>query len=315
VGRIVRAIPELPVVPVFLHGTERIWPRGEVVPVPLGIDVHVGKPRTYPATKEAKEIAEEVRKDVLALAPSPSPTPGPRSAPFFAAVCGGPPDLRRAVVLAMMERLGSAQGVLALGLADRAVQVDSDGARDSDLPPVRSRRWHRVLAGLVGTRPPYEGAQFAELAKRAWQERAASEDVEAQFFVAEGSALVELLVPGASGTDDRELHQRMLYAEGSRRLPVGHWWRTLRKDPEVWLLNALSFARMRAPGLLVLLSADDAQRRVAEILRRSRKTEVLEFEGAQADSVRIVGDAVDACRRLAVSVPEEVKPLKSLPGP
>jgi len=308
VGRIVQAIPGLAVVPVFLHGTERIWPRGEVVPVPLGIDVHVGRPRTYPSSKEAKEIADDVRRDVLALAPSPPPAPGPRPAPLFAAVCGGTSDQRRTVVLGLLERLGSAPGALVLGLADRALEADSDGLRDSDAPPVRPRGWHGLLAKLVGTRRPYEGARFAELTKRAWQERAASEDVEARFLVAEGSALVDFLVSGASGMEDRELHQRMLYAEGSRRLPLGHWWRTLRNDPEVWLLNALSFARMRAPGLIVLLSADDAERRVAETLRRAGKTEVLDLAGAPADATRIVQASIEACGRLAGSVPEGVEP-------
>ena len=306
VGRIVRAIPDLPVVPVFLHGTERIWPRGVVVPVPLGIDVHVGRPRAYPPTREAKEIAEEVRRDVLALAPSPPPAPGPRNAPFFAAVCGGAPDVRRAVVLGMIAELGSAEGVLALGLVDRTVEADSDGVRDSDLPTVRPRAWHGLLARLVKTRPPYDGAAFAALTRRARQERAASEDVEARFFVAEGSALVDLLVSGASGADDRDLHQRVLYAEGLRRLPVGHWWRTLRRDPEVWLLNALSFTRMRAPGLVVLLSADDAHRRVGEILRRARRTEVLEIDGAREGAASAVAASVEACRRLAGSIIEGV---------
>jgi len=307
VGRIVRALPGLPVVPVFLHGTERIWPRGEVVPVPLGIDVHVGKPRVYAATKDAKEIADEIRTDVLALAPQAPAAPGPRPAPFFAAVCGGASEARRALVLEMMARLGSGEGALALGLTEHAVEADSDGTRDSDLPPLRARRWQALLARLVGTRPPYEGARFAQLATRAREERAASEDVEARFFVAEGSALVALLVAGVSGADDHELHQRMLYAEGSRRLPVGHWWRTLRRDPEVWLLNALSFARMRAPGLLVLLTADENEHRVAEILRRAKKAEILELGGV-ADPVRCAAEAVDACRRLAGSVPETVNP-------
>ena len=89
VGRLVRAVPGLLVVPVFMSGPERIWPRGNVVPVPMSIDVHVGKPRTYSADEDAKVIANLVRDDVMALAPPPPPEPGRKSRPpIRVAVCG-----------------------------------------------------------------------------------------------------------------------------------------------------------------------------------------------------------------------------------
>ena len=68
VGRLAKAVPGLPIVPVFMSGPERTWPRGENLPLPLGIDVEVGKPRTYDPGLDPREIAEKVREDVLALA-------------------------------------------------------------------------------------------------------------------------------------------------------------------------------------------------------------------------------------------------------
>ena len=42
IGKIVKSVPGVLVVPVFLSGAERSLPRGEAVPLPLGIDVIIG---------------------------------------------------------------------------------------------------------------------------------------------------------------------------------------------------------------------------------------------------------------------------------
>jgi 1-acyl-sn-glycerol-3-phosphate acyltransferase len=47
IGRLVHQLPGLQVLPVFLSGPERIWARGQVVPVPLNNDSNYRKPRTY----------------------------------------------------------------------------------------------------------------------------------------------------------------------------------------------------------------------------------------------------------------------------
>ncbi len=65
-----RPSPASSILPVFLAGAERSLPRGESVPLPLGIDVIIGKPRTYEPSLDARDIAEMIRADVLALAPA-----------------------------------------------------------------------------------------------------------------------------------------------------------------------------------------------------------------------------------------------------
>jgi 1-acyl-sn-glycerol-3-phosphate acyltransferase len=278
VGRIVRAIPGLTVVPVFLQGPERIWPRGEVVPVPQGVDVHVGKPRSYDAGADAREIAEAVRQDVLALAPAVARPPGPRaSAPVHVAICGGPPQTRRAAVEAAVVDLSSRYR-RALGWTDRVLLAENGRPRDPRAKASRAKAWHGLAARIVGARAPHDGARFAQLVRRARIEQALCADPDAGVVVTDGSALVDLLAStlSSNGADDRELYQRLQHATAQRRIPFTSWWQAAREDPEGWLLNALSLARMHEPTVLVLEDDEPAHRRIADLLRRTRRTEVID---------------------------------------
>ena len=108
IGRLVQEVPGLLVVPVFLSGPERIWPRGELVPVPLNVDAIIGRPRAYPALEDPREIADRVRRDVMALAPPPPPVPGERPAPpLHIALCGIDAAAVREVFRSLTGRLGA----------------------------------------------------------------------------------------------------------------------------------------------------------------------------------------------------------------
>lgn len=299
VGRIVRAIPGLPVVPVFLQGPERIWPRGELVPVPQGVDVHVGKPRTYDSELDAREIAEKVRQDVLALAPSVARAPGPRtSAPVHVAICGGAPDARRAAVEAAVVAL-SHRYSRALGWTDRVLVAEDGAVRDAQAKASRAKAWHGLAARIVGARAPYDGSRFAQLVRRARIEQALCADPEAGVVVTDGSALVDLLSSSlsSSAADDRELYQRLQRATAQRRIPVASWWQTAHEDPQGWLLNALSLARMHEPSVVVLEDGDASLRRVADLLRRTRRTEVVEPAAGPGQEAPIDARLLEAIAR------------------
>lgn len=308
VGRIARALPDVPVVPVFLQGTERIWPRGEVVPVPLGIDVHVGKPRTYDPALEARQIAEEVRKDVLALAPAPAPLPGTRPPLIRVGVSGGDTAARRAIGRALADRLGRIEATL--GVLDTVVEADSQGVHDANgiVPRVPARLWVRALAGLFRTRPPYAGREFAEMVARARIEESLHQNRAARFLVVDADPLLHLLTRIArdgSGTpqpalDEREMHALLVYLEGQRRIPWREGWRLAGEAPEVFLLNVLGLARLRVPNVLVLLRqprGQEAQHQVADMLRRRRRVEVLELDALAPKPEAIAAMVEAACRR------------------
>jgi 1-acyl-sn-glycerol-3-phosphate acyltransferase len=332
VGRLVQALPGLLVVPVFLTGPERIWPRGQKIPVPLGIDAHVGKPRTYPHDADVREIADRVRADVLALAPPPAPVPGPRPAPpVRAAVCGIDSSGRDALAEALVRRLGLCGR--AVGIADPALEADAEGMRElsGGIPVARSRAWIGFLAGVFRTGGLYGGSKFAEMVERARMDESLEDGRTARFVIEAGSPLVDLLAWAEADfyrgkLDDRGLHHLTLYLSGERRIPLGKWWTFARRTPGVWLLNVLDLARLRVPQVLVLISSSpavvmerlraagaplephqseeflgalqDAYRKVAALLRR-RGVDVFEVE-AEGLSPEAEGERVaEACVRVA----------------
>jgi len=147
IGRLVQEVEGLQVVPVFLAGPERIWPRGRVVPVPLRIECVVGRPRTYAADADPRAIADQVRDDVLALAPPLPPPPGQRPRPpLRVAVCGARVPGRAELVRALAARL---DGEVADGSApvELAARIARPGRSGSDEPNL-----HHVLQYLTGER-------------------------------------------------------------------------------------------------------------------------------------------------------------------
>ena len=71
IARIV-AGTEIPVVPCYLSGAAKAWPKGAAVPRPRPLELHIGSPRVYPNCelnnrKDAEFICEELRSDVIEL--------------------------------------------------------------------------------------------------------------------------------------------------------------------------------------------------------------------------------------------------------
>lgn len=333
IGRLVKRVPGLLVVPVFMSGPERIWPRGQMIPVPLSVDVHVGKPRSYSPDEMPGKIAEQVRADVLAQAPPAPPVPGPRPArPVRVAVCGIDPGFRRDTFLEITGRLGALGRTI--GIAKPFLEADEKGLRDMSgrLSLARSRTWIAFLAWLLRTGGLYKGFRFAEMIHRARIDEALDHGREAPFVVGDGNALVDLLAWAEadfySGRfDEREMREILLYLTGERRIPFDRWLRYIRRAPEVWLLNILDLARPPLPDILVhvklrpstamarvrssgkalrqyetetfLREMQDAYGRVAGTLRRRRKLEYLDLNVEEVPPSQIADRVEESCARLA----------------
>ncbi len=330
VGRLVRRVPGLLVLPVFLSGPERIWPRGEVVPVPLAIDAIVGKPRTFDSEKDARDIANEVRESVLALAPPPPPPPqsSARAAPpVRVAVCGIDAGYNRDVHRAIVERLG-AEGKT-LGVSDPVLQADADGVREviEPVPFTRARAWLGPMARLFRTGGLFRGERFVQVVEQAQLVEALHQSRDAAFVVSLGSALVDMMAwaetaPGLDESVESDLHHTMAYLAGEKKIPIARWWAYVRRAPQIWLVNTFDLAHPPPPDVLVhlryppggvmrrirsegrslqrfenasfLARLQSAYRTVGQVLEKRRKVAFLEFDLGHATPERAVDAAVAA---------------------
>lgn len=301
VGLLIRALPGLRVVPVFLAGTERIWPRGKL-PVPLSIDVHVGRPRTYPQDEEPRTIAQRVREDVLALAPAPPPTPGQRPAPPVAvSICSVDGETQSEISHVVIDRLSRVGPTLGSSASSAHAPVR--------LPRIGSFLLRRLSRGAR----PRRAERFLELLKTARATQAHLEDRDARFVVEDGSCLMELLAGadvdfGGGRFDESSLSHWVQYLAGQKKAPLATWWGLIRAAPEVWLINVFKLARISVPDLLVhvqvspdaagLQALQQSYSKIGEVLRKRHKVELLQFDAGESDGDEIARRIEAACRQL-----------------
>jgi 1-acyl-sn-glycerol-3-phosphate acyltransferase len=317
IGKLVRQLPGLLVVPVYLAGPERIWPRGQTVPVPLNVDAIVGKPRCYDPTCNAREIAEQVQRDVLSLAPPPPPLPGVAAqAPQRVAVCGLDGKARGDVLRAIALRLG--RHGTTLGLGSTLLEAGPDGVHETRAPIAHMphRAWTALLARLIGANKRFSGRKFSQKIEIARLSETIAERRSARFVVTDGSALVDLSAWAVADSyrgvfDDGELNRVVEYLAGKQKIPFGKWWGFIRRAPEVWLVNEWSLVRPPIPTVLVLVlppvarvlealrssgespeahqneegleRLQQAYRRMSELLRRRHQVIVTEFDPLKED--------------------------------
>jgi hypothetical protein len=333
IGKLVQQIPGLLVVPVFLAGPERIWPRGQTVPVPLNIDAIVGRPRVYPVQEDPRLIAEQVQRDVLALAPPPPPVPGPRPAPpVRIGICGLDPKSRREVFMKVTEELGRIEKTI--GVSDEVYEAEADGLMQitRPIPQARIRAWVGLLARIFRVGGRFKGERFSEMLEQAQISEALGVKSSNRFVVTEGDALVDLLAWAEadfySGVfDESGLNHLMQYLAGQKKISFGRWWSFIRKAPEVWLVNIFDLARPPVPDVVVQLSMpiskimaglrsrgeelqphenepflEKLQKgygQVSGVLKKRRKVEVVEFDASSVNAAEITAEVVALCRRLS----------------
>ncbi|HUC43739.1 MAG TPA: lysophospholipid acyltransferase family protein [Candidatus Sulfotelmatobacter sp.] len=340
IGKLVKSVPGVLVLPVFISGAERSLPRGEAVPLPLGLDVIIGKPRTYSPLLDARDIAEAVRDDVLALAPPPPPVPGPRPAPpVRVACCGIDAETNRALFRALTERLGGIDTTIGIGTP--ILEADREGVREAAaFPVVRSTAWPRALAWAFRTGGLYRGNRFAQMVASARADEALQHGHSARFVVSDGSPLVDLLAWAVAefhgnAFDERDMQPLTLYLSGKRKIPKREWLSFVKKAPEVWLLNTFDLAHPPMPDVLVLsqrrpeatmehvraggralepyenerflASLQDAYRLVASGLAR-RRVDVIRLEPEDARLDEAVESIEAVCRRIALRGAESGAP-------
>jgi 1-acyl-sn-glycerol-3-phosphate acyltransferase len=336
IGMLVRELPGLLVVPVFLSGPERIWPRG-ALPVPLSIDANIGRPRTYDVNDDARGIAEQVQRDVLALAPPPPPEPGARpQPPQRIEVCSIDPEHQSLLFERLVKRLGCVGQTLAV--SDPVLESDADGVREvaAPIPVGRSRTLLRLLAAVFRVGGRFGGDRFVEMLERAWVNEALEHTADTRFVVVDGSVLVDLMC-GAEADfyrgvfDESGLNHLMHYLAGQKRIRAGDWWRFIRHAPEVWLLNVFNLAQPPVPDVLVHVRLpigevmknlrlrghplqpwqneafferqQDAYRHVGRIMRKRGRIEFVELDASELSADEAAERVLELCSRRQTTAP------------
>lgn len=310
IGRLVKKNPGLLVVPVFMSGPERIWARGQTLPVPVNIHANVGKPRTYDPELEPRAIAEQVRNDVAGLAPPPPAPPGRKpEPPLRVSICGVVgPEFRRAVFMEATRRLGELQPTV--GLAHRLVlRADGDVMEEAGggIPLAYGRTWPTFLARLFRTGGWFRGREFGDMVERTRLSEALGDGRSCRYVVEDGNALLDVLTWAKADfyqgrLDDLETRHLLRYITGRKRIPPADWWGFIRKAPEVWLINLFHLTRPPAPDLLILLR-QHPDRIMAELRRRGdelRGFENPEFLGELQNTFAEVAEAVRGRVRMKV---------------
>ncbi len=332
IGKLVQQIPGLLVVPVFLAGPERIWPRGQTVPVPLNIDAIVGRPRVYPVQEDPRLIAEQVQRDVLALAPPPPPVPGPRPAPpVRIGICGLDRESRREVFMKVTEGLGKVEKTI--GVSDEVYEAEADGLKQitRPIPQARIRAWVGLLARIFRVGGRFKGEKFSEMLEQAQISEALGVKSSTRFVVTEGDALIDLLAWAEADFyhgvfNESGLNHLMQYLAGQKKISFGRWWSFIRKAPEVWLFNIFDLARPPVPDVVVQVSMpvsavmaglrsrgeelqphenepfleklQEGYSQVGGVLKKRRRVEVVEYDASSGSVDEVAAEVVAVCRRL-----------------
>ncbi|MEM8531198.1 MAG: lysophospholipid acyltransferase family protein [Chloroflexota bacterium] len=70
IGRLIAEFPDVPVIPVWIEGTNRVMPKGQNIPQPLKVEVHFGEP-LYPGAdlrdKTSWQVAADKVRDAVIL--------------------------------------------------------------------------------------------------------------------------------------------------------------------------------------------------------------------------------------------------------
>jgi 1-acyl-sn-glycerol-3-phosphate acyltransferase len=306
VGQLVHKVPGLLIVPVYLSGPERIWARGQTVPVPLNVDAVVGKPRSYSPEMEPRAIAEAVRNDVLALAPPVLPVPGPRpNPPTHVAICGIDGEHRRKLLRAVMRRLAGHGRTL--GLGDTVFLGDDDGVREVSrpFPFTRPSAFLGPFARIFRMGGKFRGQKFTKLVERTQLDEAFYQGHDYEQLISDGNGLVDLISWAEADFyrgkfDEAGINHLMQYLAGHKKIPFGRWWEFIRKAPGVWLINIFDLARPPVPDVLVVVgtSVDAQMERLRSMGEELELYQNEEFLARWQEAYRHVGRVLKRRRRL-----------------
>ncbi|WP_020559320.1 lysophospholipid acyltransferase family protein [Thiofilum flexile] len=67
IAHLAKDFPQTPVIPIYMHGTGKVLPKGEKLLVPFGIDVMIGKPLYYTAQTTKSDFMQHLEQSIRGL--------------------------------------------------------------------------------------------------------------------------------------------------------------------------------------------------------------------------------------------------------
>jgi 1-acyl-sn-glycerol-3-phosphate acyltransferase len=296
VGRLVTDRPEIPLLPVFLRGTERAMPREASLPLPIWQHVSIGPPQRLASGSRA--ITNSLRESILILERSETASRHKRRperhATFVAAVLGidgsGKSTLSRRLAL----ELSTDQSTCLIG---DSLELFVEGGPRGVQPLLKEklRRWMSALAKDAKSLARYKIPKLAELLLRDALLGEARRWYGPDLIFMDGSPLLNMTAwsalyrPELMSTDFCARAMAILAGRGLGKDPL------FREFPELKIMKRLRLTRLGMPDVVLFLDVDPAismerirsrgermqAHETEEKLRRLRETYLLVVEAAR----------------------------------
>jgi len=306
VGRLVKARPSVPVVPVFLHGPERSLPKSAPFPLPIWNHVVVGLPQLF--SGDAADATESLRTSIEDLARTHSKGRHRRA-----------PERPPAFTVAVLGIDGSGKSTLSRSLAVQlsdsrttcwisdTLELFEDGKLKALQPLLveRTREWIGRQAKHAKSLALYKIPKLTELLLRDRLRADANRWYRPDAIVLDGCPLFNMTAWAALYREEHfneEFCSQAVALMSSRSEGIHKGDLLLKQFPELKYLRRLGFDRLNIPDVVLFLDVapDDAMRRIDSRGAHKQVHETEEKLSKLREAYLLVCRVVERDRRAAV---------------
>jgi len=281
VGMLAVAYPDIPIVPVFLLGPERAFPRKSPVPLPLWNEVTVGPPQVFTGdrrdiTAALEHLVRELSESAVANRHRRRKRPKP---PFTVAVLGIDGSGKSTLSRTIAKQLANASSVC---LVTDGLELYQQGSR-KEAQPLLSEKVREAVGKYAKTAKSlkhYKAPKLAELLLRDHIMGEVARWYSPDFIVLDGCPLMNLAAWANLYKEDRFDADACATA---LRVLSGQCDTVAREDPvfaefpELAALRRLRLTSMKLPDAVIMLDVEPAVS-VARIESRGEQRQVHETE-------------------------------------